>query len=178
MTDNANEWISVRAYALWEMAGRPFGEDQVHWQQASIERMLLENTKASIDGQEVTNRKTGERQVASIASSILVVEDEHQLRYETVDFLEQAGHRVLEAANADEALIYLKRNDVGTVFTDINMPGSMDGMELVRTVRRNWPSTRVIITSGLIGLSHHDLETGVSFIPKPASKLELLQLIA
>ncbi|KQV81901.1 hypothetical protein ASC90_24830 [Rhizobium sp. Root1220] len=116
--------------------------------------------------------------MASIASSILVVEDEHQLRYETVDFLEQAGHRVLEAANADEALIYLKRNDVGTVFTDINMPGSMDGMELVRTVRRNWPSTRVIITSGLIGLSHHDLETGVSFIPKPASKLELLQLIA
>jgi CheY-like chemotaxis protein len=178
MTDNVNAWIAARAYALWELAGRPFGEDQAHWQQAVMERQLLEDTRASPDGLEIMNRKREQPILTHSPSNVLIVEDEHQLRYDTVDFLEQAGHRVLEAANADEAMILLKRNDIDTLFTDIDMPGSMDGLGLVKTVRVRWPSTKLIVTSGLVALSHSDLEMGVSFISKPASKLELLKLIA
>ncbi|MBA5800466.1 MULTISPECIES: response regulator [Rhizobium] len=178
MTDNATEWIATRAYALWELAGRPFGADEMHWQQAVLERRLLEETKASTDGQEVIERTRADPLRAQSSSNILVVEDEPILRYDTVDFLERAGHRVLEAANADEAMVFLRRNDIDTLFTDIDMPGSMDGLGLVKRVRADWPSTKVIVTSGLIALSHDDLETGVSFISKPASRLELLKLIA
>jgi CheY-like chemotaxis protein len=178
MDDNRSDWIAARAYALWEQAGRPFWQDQVHWDQAVLERKLLEQTRASADGQEVMDYVRVARATAAPTSSVLVVEDEHGLRYKTVDFLEQAGYRVLEAANADEALVLLNRNNVGTLFTDIDMPGTMDGLGLVREVRSFWPMTKVIVTSGLIKLSHQDLESGVYFISKPTPNLELLKLIA
>ncbi|MBB3543299.1 MULTISPECIES: response regulator [unclassified Rhizobium] len=177
MNDNREEWIAARAYALWEQAEKPLWQDQAHWQQAVLERDLLEQTRASADGQEVMSRVRSARSRGTDASSILVVEDEHFLRFETVDVLEQAGYRVLEAANADEALVLLKTNCVNTLFTDIDMPGTMDGLGLVKTVRSKWPSTKLIVTSGLIKLSHRDLESGVHFIAKPAPSRELLKLI-
>jgi len=178
MHDSRHEWIAARAYALWEQAGKPLWEDREHWQQAVLERDLLERTRATVDGQEVMDRAQARRESMPSNSSILVVEDEHVLRYDTVDFLEQAGYRVLEAANADEAMVLLKGNEVHTLFTDIDMPGTMDGLGLIKTVRSRWPSTKLIVTSGLIKLSHQDLETGVHFLAKPAGNLELLKLIA
>ncbi len=175
MYDDRQQWIAKRAYSLWEQAGRPFWQDEVHWRQAVLERDLLEQTRASVDGQEVLSRT---RSASPPTSTVLVVEDEAQLRYATVDFLEGAGYTTLEAANADEALVLLRANDVETMFTDIDMPGSMDGLGLVRTVRSRWPSTRIIVTSGLVKLSHEDMESGVAFISKPASSLELLGLLA
>lgn len=175
MSNNRNEWIATRAYSLWEQAGKPFGQDEIHWQQAALERELLEKTQASVDGREVMDRPR-----ASVIEprSVLVVEDEFQLRYNIVDFLDQAGFRTLEAANADEALVLLKNNVIDTLYTDIDMPGSMDGLGLVAKVRSHWPSTRVIVTSGLVKLSHKDIEAGVTFVAKPTAGLELLKLMA
>jgi len=179
MNDNSNEWIAARAYALWEQAGRPFGQDEIHWRQAVLERELLERTCASVDGAEVLARKQQERvRDDSPSKNVLIVEDEPQLRYNIVDFLDQAGYSTLEAANADEALVHLKNNKIDTLYTDIDMPGSMDGLGLVATVRSRWPGTRIIVTSGLVMLSHRDVEAGVIFVTKPTAKLELLNLIA
>jgi CheY-like chemotaxis protein len=177
MSNNRNEWIAERAYSLWEDAGKPFGQDEIHWRQAVLERDLLEKTQASADGREVIERP---RLALSQNEprSILVVEDEHQLRYNIVDFLDQAGFRTLEAANADEALVLLKNNVIDTLYTDIDMPGSMDGLGLVAKVRTSWPSTRVIVTSGLVKLSHKDVAAGVTFVAKPTAGLELLKLMA
>ncbi|MBB3660131.1 CheY-like chemotaxis protein [Rhizobium sp. BK650] len=178
MPGNRNEWIAARAYSLWEQAGKPFGQDQVHWQQAVLERDLLERTQASADGWEVLDRSRPASVIEPEPRSVLVVEDEVLLRYDIVDFLDQAGYKTLEAANADEALVLLNANPVDTLYTDIDMPGSMDGLGLVAKVRRQWPSTRVIVTSGLVKLSHKDTEAGVTFVSKPTAGPELLKLIA
>lgn len=176
--NDRNDWIAARAYFLWELDGRPFGQDDFHWKQAVIERDLLELTRASADGQEVLDRaRTSQTSGLQLSKSVLVVEDQPELRYNTVDFLEQAGYRVLEAANADEALIHLRNSAVDTLYTDIDMPGSMDGLGLVAKVRATWPGTRIIVTSGLVRLSHGDMETGVLFIPKPTAGVELLNLM-
>ncbi len=178
MNNNRNEWIAARAYSLWEQAGKPFGQDEIHWQQAVLERELLETTQASADGREVMERPRAAVTVEDEPRIVLVVEDEFQLRYNIVDFLDQAGFRTLEAANADEALVLLKNNVVDTLYTDIDMPGSVDGLGLVAKVRSHWPSTRVIVTSGLVKLSHKDMEAGVTFVAKPTAGLELLKLMA
>ncbi|MBY2945194.1 MULTISPECIES: response regulator [Rhizobium] len=179
MIDNRNEWIAARAYALWEQAGRPLGQDELHWEQAVLERNLLERTRASSDGAEVYARVPRRADPDPVEGrSVLIVEDEPQLRYNIVDFLDKAGYRTLEAANADEALIHLRHNDVDALYTDINMPGSMDGLGLVATVRSRWPHMRIIVTSGFVNLSHRDLEAGVTFVSKPTSGLELLNLMA
>ncbi len=179
MDENRNDWTSARAYALWEQAGRPFGQDEKHWAQAVLERNLLERTRASSDGAEVISRArhNGPPNVG-LSRSILIVEDEPQLRYNFVDFLDQAGLRTFEAGNADEALVHLKTNEIDILFTDVDMPGSVDGLGLAATVRSRWPETRIVVTSGLITLAHHDEELGISFLAKPASGFELLELIA
>jgi len=64
--------------------------------------------------------------------------------------VEDAGYTVLEACNADEAIRILEcRSDIGGVFTDINMPGSMDGLKLAHSIRGRWPSIHLLVTSGL-----------------------------
>jgi CheY-like chemotaxis protein len=176
--ENRNEWIAARAYSLWEQAGRPFGQDETHWQQAVLERALLEQTRASSDGAEVMARVARRESEDLTVGSVLVVEDEPQLRYNIVDFLDAAGYRTLEAANADEALIHLRHHHIDTLYTDIDMPGSIDGLGLVAHVRSGWPSMRIIVTSGLIKLSHSDLEAGVTFVAKPTAGVELINLIA
>ncbi|AYG69204.1 MULTISPECIES: DUF2934 domain-containing protein [unclassified Rhizobium] len=56
MTDERSEWISKRAYAIWEAAGRPWGYSHHHWEQATAEREIMERTRASVDGEEVLIR--------------------------------------------------------------------------------------------------------------------------
>jgi CheY-like chemotaxis protein len=80
---------------------------------------------------------------------VLVVEDEALVRMTAVGMIEEAGFEVLEAANADEAILLLEaRRDLTVVFTDIEMPGSMDGLRLAQAVRGRWPPIKIIATSG------------------------------
>ncbi|WP_438751826.1 response regulator [Pararhizobium sp. O133] len=99
---------------------------------------------------------------------VLVVEDEPLLRMMAVDLVEDAGFDVVEAANADEAVKILEtRTDIRIVFTDIDMPGSIDGMMLAAAVRDRWPPIEIIITSGHRQVADLDLPERSVFFPKP-----------
>jgi len=99
---------------------------------------------------------------------VLVVEDEVLVRAVAVDMVEQAGFDVIEACDADEAIRLLEcRQDIRAIFTDVQMPGSMDGLRLARAVRDRWPPVALIVTSGLANLTDDDLPAGGRFLRKP-----------
>ena len=101
---------------------------------------------------------------------VLVVEDEALVRMTAVGMIEEAGFEVLEAANADEAILLLEaRRDLTVVFTDIEMPGSMDGLRLAQAVRGRWPPIKIIATSGRYIVRDGDLPSGGLFLAKPYS---------
>lgn len=109
---------------------------------------------------------------------VLIIEDEAVVRFTTLDALEAAGHEVLEAANADEAMVLLRNHpDVDIVFTDINMAGSMDGLQLAQRVRAMRPGVGIIITSGLINLDPMLLPANTIFLPKPYQHDRLLSSV-
>ncbi len=100
--------------------------------------------------------------------TLLVVEDQTLVRMFMADFLDEAGFKVFEAVSADEALTVLEaRPDVQAVVTDIEMPGSMDGVELAREIRHRWPGIGVVVTSGRQRPGPDDLPDGVPFLAKP-----------
>jgi CheY-like chemotaxis protein len=100
--------------------------------------------------------------------AILIVEDELLLRLDTAGALEDAGFEVVEAANADEAIRILEhRSDIRVVFTDVHMPGSMDGLKLAHAVRDRWPPVKIIVTSGHERVAEQDLPAGGRFFAKP-----------
>ncbi len=104
----------------------------------------------------------------SSAPVILIVDDEPLLRMLAVEIVEEAGYIVLEAQDADEAIIILEsRLDIVLLLTDINMPGSMDGLKLAHTVRHRWPPVKIIVVSGQMKLSESDLPSGSRFFGKP-----------
>jgi two-component system, response regulator PdtaR len=85
------------------------------------------------------------------APLVLVVEDENFLRDVTAEYLEDCGFSVLQAANADEAVGLLQGNrDVGAVFSDIQMPGSMNGLGLAHWITETRPGVKVLLTSGRV----------------------------
>jgi two-component system, response regulator PdtaR len=99
--------------------------------------------------------------------AILVVEDEPLLRMVALDMVEEAGFAAYEAGNADEALDLLEtRDNIGLLFTDINMPGSMDGLALGHLVRERWPWIRLAITSAQ-PRSAREMPAGAVFLAKP-----------
>jgi CheY-like chemotaxis protein len=107
--------------------------------------------------------------------SVLVVEDEALIRIGVVDDLQQAGFTVLEAQTSDEAMRLLRGHpEIRILFTDINMPGSMDGLGLAATVHDRWPPIRIIITSGGVRLRQHDLPEDVLFVPKPYDNSDVI----
>ena len=109
---------------------------------------------------------------------VLIVEDELLLRMNAVDMIEAAGFEVVEAANADEAIEILEaRRDISVVFTDIQMPGSMDGLKLVRAVRGRWPPIKIVATSGHVGVAQTDLPEGGRFVPKPYSPGQVMDVL-
>jgi DNA-binding NtrC family response regulator len=104
----------------------------------------------------------------SVKIVVLIVEDELLVRMAIADAVEEAGFEVIESGNADEAVLILEsRSDVRIVFTDIDMPGSMDGMKLAAAVRGRWPPIEIILTSGHHRIPHGDLPARSIFIPKP-----------
>lgn len=102
------------------------------------------------------------------ARTILVVEDEALLLFTIADDLRDAGFTVFEATNADAALNLLEVEPrVGVLFTDVDMPGRIDGLQLSGLVRSRWPEVKILVTSGHVALADHDLPSGGRFIPKP-----------
>jgi CheY-like chemotaxis protein len=106
---------------------------------------------------------------------VLVVEDEFLTRMHAAEMIEEAGFEVVEASNADEAVAILEaRLDIAVVFTDIPMPGSMDGLKLARAVRSRWPPIHIVATSGFVDVRTTDLPDGGRFLPKPYSPAQII----
>jgi two-component system, response regulator PdtaR len=100
--------------------------------------------------------------------TVLIVEDEPLIRLDAAQTLEASGFEVIEASNADEAIKILEdRSDISVVFTDVQMPGSMDGVKLAQAVRKRWPPVKLIITSGRRLSRDLELPEGTGFISKP-----------
>src|SRR5881409_2585462 len=109
---------------------------------------------------------------------VLIVEDEFLLRMDAVEMITAAGFEVVEAENADQAIEILEaRRDITVVFTDIQMPGSMDGLKLARAVRGRWPPIKIVATSGLVDVREQDLPDGGRFLPKPYSPHQIAMLL-
>lgn len=110
--------------------------------------------------------------------TILVVEDEALVRMIGADMIEDAGFHVLEAASADEAIQILENaTDVKLIFTDVDMPGSMDGIALVKLVHERWPDVRLVLTSGHRSILRQDLPDDGRFVPKPYTQAKVIEQI-
>jgi len=110
---------------------------------------------------------------------VLVVEDEPLVRDDLVDWIEDEGYEVLTAANADQAIAILdRRRDIHAVITDVQMPGSMDGIRLAHHVRKRFPPTLLLIASGGVRPKLEDLPEDAVFLPKPFNPSQIVRLIA
>ena len=106
---------------------------------------------------------------------VLIVEDEMVPRMRAVDIVEDAGFVPIEAVSADEAMKILEsRNDISLLFTDIQMPGSMDGLKLAHAAHKRWPHIKIILVSGKIAIADADKPSESRFFPKP---LEIQQMV-
>ena len=106
---------------------------------------------------------------------VLVVEDEMVLRMRAVDIVEDAGFESVEAISADQALQILEsRDDISLLFTDIQMPGSIDGLKLAHATHARWPHIKIILVSGQIAVTDADKPEDSKFFPKP---LEIQQMV-
>jgi CheY-like chemotaxis protein len=106
---------------------------------------------------------------ATRRSAVLVVEDEIMVRLTIADYLRAAGYVVVEAANAAEALaVFASGEPVDVIFTDVEMPGTMDGLMLVRWVYEHHPGIQVLVTSGKGDAAvSSGLIPDEAFFPKP-----------
>lgn len=110
--------------------------------------------------------------------TVLVVEDEVFVRMDIVQFLEDEGFKVLEASNADDAILLLDaHSEVRLMFTDIDMPGSMDGLKLAAAVRDRWPPVQIIVTSGHWQMSDSALPVSGRFFSKPYDPSRVIHAI-
>ena len=108
---------------------------------------------------------------------VLVVEDDSLINLMATDELKAAGYEVMSAFNADEAIEILEsRSDIRLIFTDIDMPGSMDGLKLAAAVRHRWPPVRIVITSGM--WSPSELPEGAVFIRRPYNAAKIVETVA
>ncbi|WP_376988627.1 response regulator [Bosea sp. R86505] len=99
---------------------------------------------------------------------MLIVDDEPLIRMDLADMVRDAGHVVLEAADADEAIALLEAHPaIRILVTDIEMPGSMNGLKLAAAVRDRWPPVAIIVTSGRIQPAAHQMPAAAVFLDKP-----------
>jgi CheY-like chemotaxis protein len=102
------------------------------------------------------------------AVAVLIVEDEPLIRMDAASLIEEAGFAVYEAANPEEAIKLLGEHaDIRILFTDVDMPGSMDGLKLAAYVRRRWPPIKIIVASGHVRVRPEDMPAGGVFFTKP-----------
>jgi CheY-like chemotaxis protein len=117
--------------------------------------------------------------VHALPVNILVVEDEMLIRSLAVDVLEEAGFNVIEAADADEAvgILQVRSPEVHVVFSDVHMPGRMDGVELAVHVRACWPWIGVMLTSGKPVPRLEGIWPDINFLKKPYVLDEVISLL-
>jgi two-component system, response regulator PdtaR len=110
--------------------------------------------------------------------AVLIVEDEFLVRLAAAAIIEDAGFEAIEVANADEAVALLEsRDDIRVVFTDITLPGSMDGLKLAAAVRDRWPSIEFILTSGQHSIAADAMPERARCLMKPYSSFQLTQAL-
>jgi CheY-like chemotaxis protein len=114
----------------------------------------------------------------AFSHSVLVVEDEPLIRINAVDMVEDEGFTVFEASNADAALRILESNPTITVlFTDIDMPGSIDGLKLAHLARQRWPDIAIVIVSGQHSPDLDELPENGRFVAKPYFQSAMIKTI-
>jgi CheY-like chemotaxis protein len=117
-------------------------------------------------------------QEAVVRQSVLIVEDEPIIRMLAMEIVAEAGFNGIEAANADEALAILEsRSDIAVVFADIDMPGSLNGMQLANQIRDRWPPTEIILTSGQLRPHNDRMPARAVYIPKPYQSSKIAQTL-
>jgi two-component system, response regulator PdtaR len=109
---------------------------------------------------------------------VLVVEDEQLVRMILAESLRADAFEVLEAGNADEALVVLEDNEeIFAVITDVRMPGSMNGIGLARQIESRWPEIKIILTSAYVEPHNGDIPGSAAFVPKPYSPERFIELL-
>lgn len=110
-----------------------------------------------------------------VPAVVLVVEDEMLLRMRAVDMVEDAGYTPVEAVDAEEAVAILEsRSDIALLLTDIQMPGTMDGLGLARSVHERWPPIKIILVSGQLKLANIEIPADSRFFGKPLEAKEMI----
>jgi CheY-like chemotaxis protein len=110
---------------------------------------------------------------------VLVVDDEAIIRMNATDMLADAGYSTFEAAGAEDALAEIVRHpEISVLFTDINMPGRYDGLELARRVHAYRPDIRLILTSGRAPPLPDEIPDAGRFLSKPYDQASLTRLVA
>jgi len=113
--------------------------------------------------------------ISSGETNVLVVEDEMVLRMRAVDIVEDAGFTAVEATNADQAISVLEaRSDISLLFSDIQMPGSIDGLKLAHAVHERWPDIKIILVSGQINPSAEEKPENSRFFGKPIDSKQMI----
>ena len=116
--------------------------------------------------------------VTGIPKEVLIVEDEPLIRMEAADALADRGIMAWEAGDAGEALHVLEEHpDIGLVFTDVNMPGDMDGLKLAHEVSQRRPDVRLIVTSGAVRVADEELPDHGTFLPKPYPTERMVSIV-
>jgi len=111
-------------------------------------------------------------------SVVLVVDDDPLVRVHSLFALEDAGYEVVEAGNAADALACLERRpDIGALFTDIRMPGSLDGVALANVVHERRPDIAILVTSGAEDVADGTLPATANFVRKPYTGAQLSRLL-
>jgi two-component system, response regulator PdtaR len=107
---------------------------------------------------------------------VLVVEDHPLVRIGVLEVIIEAGFETLEASNAADAIRILEaRPDIHIVFTDAEMPGTMDGLELAHYIRNRWPPVKLIVVSGKVVIDSQELPAGARFFPKPYRETSIVE---
>jgi len=124
-------------------------------------------------------REMGDSAPAEQRKQILVVEDELLIRILVCDALREEGYEVIEACNAEEALtIFDAGLAIDLIVSDVRMPGSLDGLDLLGVVRRRFVALPVLLTSGHLEPDEVPIESATHFLRKPYRLAEVLKLVA
>jgi CheY-like chemotaxis protein len=136
--------------------------------------------KSADAGQLLPNAKLDSAHAGDMTANrkavILIVEDNAVIRMGAADLVVHAGYEALEASNAEEAIRLLEaRTDIVLVFTDVGMPGTMDGVKLAHHIRNRWPPVKLIVASGRSIIEQSRLPEGSQFFPKPYSDVTIVE---
>ena len=136
------------------------------------ERMGLNAQYATLEQAQIMQQEACNR------PAVLVVEDEILLRWTAASVIDETGFNASEAGSAVEAISMLeRRNDVWAVVTDVQMPGSIDGLKLAHLIKVRWPNIKVIVTSGQLKLREDDVPPGCRYLHKPYNPSQLIGIL-